>query len=94
MQAEALTSTIRPVFKYVYLMTFFALLAGFFHPVVKGIGFDANILGIFILFVGVAGGALLYKAPDTKYPEVLMGMGFILIGISFWFIFLLAGRLG
>ena len=37
-------------FKYVYLIIFFALLSGFFHPLITGQSFDVVIYGIFILF--------------------------------------------
>jgi hypothetical protein len=84
---------IRPVFKYVYLMTFFALLAGFFHPIIRQSSFDGNLLGIFVLFLGTAGGVLLYKSTESQQPSWLMGVGFGLIGISLYFILLIAGRL-
>ncbi|MFB5648195.1 MAG: hypothetical protein ACE5RM_01770 [Candidatus Nitrosomaritimum aestuariumsis] len=37
------SSKLRAGFKYVYLVAFFALLAGFFNPVVKGTSFDSVI---------------------------------------------------
>ena len=42
-------------FKYVYLIIFFILLSGFFHPLITGQSFDVVIYGISILFVGLAG---------------------------------------
>ena len=48
--------------KYIYLITFFALLSGFFHPLITGQSFGVVIFGILILFVGLAGCILLYKS--------------------------------
>jgi len=95
MQAEQLTSKIRPVFKYVYLTAFFVLLAGFFHPMIYRYSFDLIIVGIFTLFIGLAGGVMLAKAvaPEAKYPEVLMGMGLFLICTSLFLIYKITGAL-
>lgn len=90
---QAILTSIRPVFKYVYLMTFFTLLAGFFHPMIYQYSFDSTIFAIFVLFIGLAGGVVLVKSTESKHAEVLMGTGFVLIGISLYFIFLLTGRL-
>ena len=80
-------------FKYVYLIVFFALLSGFFYPLVNDTSFDIVISGILILFVGLAGGILLYKATisETK-REIFFISGFALIGISLYFIFHITGR--
>jgi hypothetical protein len=80
MQAELLTSKIRPVFKYVYLMTFFALLAGFFHPLIRQASFDNNVFAILVLFIGLAGGVMLIGSTESKYVNVMMGTGFVLLG--------------
>ena len=80
-------------FKYVYLIVFFALLSGFFYPLINDTSFDIVISGILILFVGLAGGILLYKATvsETK-REIFFISGFALIGISLYFIFQITGR--
>ena len=80
-------------FKYVYLTIFFALLAGFFHPLITGTNFDSVITGVIVLFVGLAGGILVYKAVtfDSRRPIYLAG-GFGLIAISLIYIFQLTGR--
>ncbi|MBT6195017.1 MAG: hypothetical protein HOI05_04300 [Nitrosopumilus sp.] len=80
-------------FKYVYLIVFFALLSGFFYPFITGSGFNDVIGGILVLFVGLIGGILLYKATTSETKrEIFFGSGFALIGISVYFIFQLTGR--
>jgi len=81
-------------FKYVYLIIFFTLLSGFFHPLIMETSFNPVIIGVLILFVGLAGGILLYKASisETK-REIFFGSGFVLIGISLYFIFQITGRI-
>ena len=75
-------------FKYVYLIVFFALLSGIFYPLITDTSFEPVISGILILFLGLAGGILLYKATTSETKrEIFFGVGFILIGISLYFIF-------
>lgn len=75
-------------FKYVYLIAFFTLLAGFFHPLITNTSFDSVIVGVLVLFVGLAGGVLLYKsATSEKRREVFLGSGFALMAISLYYIF-------
>ena len=80
-------------FKYVYLIFFFALLSGFFHPFITNTSFDIVVIGSFVLSVGLAGGILLYKAStsDTK-KEIFFAAGFALIGISIYYIYEYAGK--
>ena len=79
--------------KYVYLIAFFALLAGFFHPLITNTGFDSVVIGVIVLFVGLAGGIMLYKAATSdKKKSMFLGGGFALIAISLLFIFQLSGR--
>ena len=80
-------------FKYVYLIAFFALLSGVFYPLITNTTFEPVISGILILFLGLAGGVLLYKATTSETRrEIFFGIGFILIGISLYFIFQFTGR--
>jgi len=75
-------------FKYVYLFAFFALLSGVFYPFITNTSFEPVISGILILFLGLAGGVLLYKATTSETRrEIFFGVGLILIGISSYFIF-------
>ena len=74
-------------FKYGYLIVFFALLSGFFHPLITNTSFDIVGIGILILFLGLAGSVLLYRATTSETKkEIFFGSGFILIAISLYFI--------
>jgi uncharacterized membrane protein YjjP (DUF1212 family) len=87
------SSKIREGFKYVYLVMFFALLAGFFHPLITGNSFDGVISGVVILFVGLVGGILVYKSASSEKNRIIyFGIGFGLIAISLALIFQLTGR--
>ena len=80
-------------FKYIYLVAFFALLAGLFHPLITNTSFDAVIIGVLILFVGLAGGVLLYRAATSENRRgIFLGGGFTLMVISLYYIFQLTGR--
>jgi len=86
--SKALTSV-----KYIYLIVFFALLAGFFHPLITNTSFDDVIIGIIILFVGLAGGILVYKATTLeRKKEIFLAGGFALIAISLFYVFQITER--
>lgn len=79
--------------KYIYLVVFFALLAGFFHPIITDTSFDNVIIGTLVLFIGLAGGVLVYKATTSESKRgIFFGGGFGLIAISLYFIFQMTGR--
>ena len=79
--------------KYIYLIVFFALLAGFFHPIITDTSFDNLITGTLVLFIGLAGGVLVYKAITSESKRgIFFGGGFGLIAISLYFIFQMTGR--
>ena len=87
--SKALTGT-----KYVYLIFFFALLSGFFHPLITGTEFYPVIKGVIILFVGLAGAVLVYKAATSENKRgIYLGGGFGLIAISFAYILQFSGRI-
>jgi len=87
------TSKILTGFKYVYLIAFFALLSGFFHPLITNTSFDSVVIGVIVLFIGLAGGVLLYKsAISEKRREIFLGGGFALVAISLFYIFQITGR--
>ena len=74
--------------KYVYLIVFFALLSGFFHPLITDQSPNIIFIGIFILSLGLAGAILLYKATTSETKKgIFFVSGFTLIGISLFFIF-------
>jgi hypothetical protein len=80
-------------FKYVYLVAFFALLSGFFHPLITNTSFDIVVSGVLVLFVGLAGGVLLYRSATSENKRLIfLGGGFTLIFISLYYIFQLTGR--
>ena len=80
-------------FKYIYLVAFFTLLSGLFYPLITNTSFDGVIIGVLILFVGLAGGVLLYRsATSEKRRGILLGGGFALMAISLYYIFQLTGR--
>ena len=80
-------------FKYIYLIAFFALLAGLFHPLITNTSFDGVISGVLVLFVGLAGGVLLYRAATSESKRVIfLGSGFTLMSISLYYIFQFTGR--
>jgi hypothetical protein len=79
--------------KYGYLVVFFALLSGIFYPFIQGGTVDYTILGVIILFVGLAGAVLVYKAATSdKRRGVYIGIGFGLIAISLYYILSFTGR--
>ena len=80
-------------FKYIYLVAFFALLAGLFHPLITDTSFSSVIVGVLILFVGLAGGVLLYRSATSENRRgTFLGGGFTLMVISLYYIFQLTGR--
>ena len=90
---DEILSKTRVGFKYIYLVVFFALLAGFFHPLITGESGEDTIGGVIVLFVGLVGGILLYKsATSEKNRIVFLIGGFSLIAISLTLIFQITGR--
>jgi hypothetical protein len=79
--------------KYVYLIIFFAFLAGVFHPIINERPLDDVIFGVIVLFVGLAGSILVYKAATSENKRgIFLGGGFGLIAISFYYIIQFTGR--
>ena len=80
-------------FKYIYLVAFFALLAGLFYPLITNTSFVGVITGVLVLFVGLTGGVLLYRATTSENRRgIFLGGGFTLMAISLYYIFQLTGR--
>jgi len=87
------SSKILTSFKYIYLVAFFTLLAGFFYPLITNTSFDGVIIGVLILFIGLSGGVLLYRAATSeKWRGIYLGGGFALMAVSLFYIFQLTGR--
>lgn len=88
-------SSILAGIKYVYLIFFFALLSGMFYPIIER-GANANqvIVGVLVLFVGLAGALCLYKASTSeKRQKTYLIAGFAILAIALLLVFSAAGRL-
>ena len=79
-----ITTILAQIPRYAYLLAIFALLAGVFFPLITpGVLFDHVIQGTIILFLGLAGGILLFKATTSDNRRgILIAIGFVLITIS------------
>ena len=87
------SSKILIVSKYIYLVAFFALLSGLFYPLINNKSYDGVIIGVLILFVGLGGGVLLYRAATSENRRgIFLGGGFALMAISLYYIIQLTGR--
>ena len=84
-----LTTILAQVPRYAYLLAIFALLAGVFFPLITpGIPYDYVIQGTATLFLGLAGGILLFKAITSDNRRgILIAIGFALIAISLTLIY-------
>ena len=69
--------------RYAYLLAIFALFTGIFYPLITpGMSFEYVIQGTAILFLGLAGGILLFKATTSDNRRgILIVIGFALIAI-------------
>ena len=78
-----LTTILAQIPQYVYLLAIFALLAGVFFPLITpGVPYDYVIQGTATLFLGLAGGILLFKATTSDNRRgILIAIGFALIAI-------------
>ena len=78
--------------RYVYLVAIFALLSGVFFPLITtgaDVAYNFVIGGAATLFLGLAGGILLFKgATSDRNQGILLVVGFVLIAISTTLIFL------
>ena len=82
-KTSKLNTILSQIPRYAYLLAIFALLAGVFFPVViSGASFDFVIQGTAILFLGLIGAILLFKAATLdKKRGVFIAVGFALIAI-------------
>jgi len=69
--------------RYAYLLAIFALFTGIFFPLITpGMSFEYIIQGTATLFLGLAGGILLFKATTSDNRRgIFIGIGFALITI-------------
>tara|TARA_Y100000310_G_scaffold16556_1_gene16492 strand:+ start:17 stop:478 length:462 start_codon:yes stop_codon:yes gene_type:complete len=84
------TTILAQIPRYAYLLAIFALLAGVFFPLITpGIPFDHLVQGVMTLFIGLAGGILLFKATTSDNRRgILFAIGFALVTISLVLIYL------
>ena len=77
------TSKLAQIPRYAYLLTIFVLLTGVFFPLITPeMPFDYVIQGTVVLFLGLAGGILLFKATTSDNRRgILIATGFALIAI-------------
>ena len=77
------TTILAQIPRYAYLLAIFALLAGVFFPLITpGIPYDHVIQGTATLFLGLAGGIVLFKATTSDNRRgILIAIGFALITI-------------
>tara|TARA_B100001750_G_C15220906_1_gene453199 strand:+ start:85 stop:558 length:474 start_codon:yes stop_codon:yes gene_type:complete len=77
--------------RYAYVLAIFALLAGVFFPLITpAVSFDFVIQGTAVLFLGLFGGILLFKAITSENRRgIFIAIGFALIAISLALIFLI-----
>ena len=70
--------------RYAYLLAIFALFTGIFFPLITpGMSFEYVIQGTATLFLGLAGGILLFKATTSDNRRgILIAIGFASIAIS------------
>ena len=78
------TTILAQIPRYAYLLAIFALLSGVFFPLITpGIPFDHVIQGVAILFLGLVGGILLFKATTSDNRRgILIAIGSASIAIS------------
>jgi cation transport ATPase len=78
------TTILAQIPRYAYLLAIFALLAGVFFPLITpGVPYDHAIQGTATLFLGLAGGILLFKATTSDNRRgILIAIGLALIAIS------------
>ena len=80
--------------KYAYIIIAAALLAGVFTPFTIGTEGENVVYGMFALFIGVAGGVLIFqaiKAENSKTGLACIGLG--LMAVSLALVLLLAAEL-
>jgi multisubunit Na+/H+ antiporter MnhB subunit len=92
---EAKQQNIITGLKYIYLLFFFGFLSGLFYPIVTGYAPDKALTGILILWIGLIGILLLYKAAKEEEKRLkYLIMGTIVVISDMFFIIAATGRFG
>jgi len=80
--------------KYVYLIFFFALLSGMFYPVITHTSGSNVVGGVLVLFIGLAGAVLLYRAgTSNKHQKAYLIAGFAILSVSLVLVYASLGKL-
>ncbi|MDD9808716.1 MAG: hypothetical protein OXU86_04295 [Thaumarchaeota archaeon] len=79
--------------KGAYLAGFFALLSGIFYPFVSQGPLGEVILGVLVLFLGLLGGIVVYRAVTSESVVPLLVLGFSMVASSFGLILYMSGAL-
>ena len=80
--------------KYAYIIAAAALLAGIFTPFTIGTEGEGVVYGMFSLFIGVAGGVLIFQAVKTENSKTMLaGIGLGLITLSLALVMILAAEI-
>ena len=80
--------------KYIYLIFFFALLSGMFYPVITHSSGGTVVEGTLILFIGLAGAVLLFKAGTSdKHQKGYLIAGFAILALSLVLVYAALGKL-
>jgi hypothetical protein len=80
--------------KYIYLVAFFALLSGMFYPIITHSSWDLVITGTLILFLGLAGTVILYKAATAeKHRKAYLIIGLAITSLALFLIYGAIGRI-
>ena len=74
----SIKSLIKSGTKYAYLIAVTAFLAGIFTPFTLGMELNNVILGMLVIFLGLGGGVLIFKATTRKKYSFIL----ILIGLA------------
>ena len=92
---EAKQQTILTGLKYVYILFFFGFLSGIFYPIITGNSPDKALTGILVLWVGLIGVLLLFKAAKEEQNRLkYLVMGTITVISDMFFIFAAVGMFG
>jgi len=79
--------------KYVYLIAFFALLSGMFYPIITHSSWDIVITGTLILFLGLAGTVIIYKAATAeKHKKAYLIIGLAITSLALFLVYAAIGR--
>ena len=74
----SIKSLIKSGTKYAYIIAVAAFLAGIFTPFTLGLELNNVILGMLVIFLGLGGGVLIFKATTRKGSSFIL----ILIGLA------------